>query len=90
MSQISTDTINEFIFYSFKINNNCQNEYCTVHKFLHDVHKRVDDDKNEVDKIKAFKDFCKDNILLFFVIENYFSKGKFKQVVDIKSTYNGS
>ena len=90
MNQISTDTIYEFIFYSFKINSNSQNEYCTVHKFLHDVHKRVHDDKNEVYKIKAFKDFCTNNIFLFFVIENYFSKGKFEQVADVKSTYNGS
>ena len=42
-NQLSVDAINEFISFSFTINSNCQNDHCSVHEFLRDVRKKVDE-----------------------------------------------
>ena len=84
-NQLSVDAINKFISFSFTINSNCQNDHCSVHGFLRDVCKKVDEQENDLDKIAVFKQFCKDNIAMFSVIENFFSKKKFQQILEIKT-----
>ena len=87
-NQLSVYVINEFISFSFTINSNCQNDHCSVHDFFRDAHKKLDDEENDLDKIAAFKQFCKDNIVMFSIIENFLSEKKFQQILDIKTIYN--
>ena len=87
-NQLSVDVINEFISFSFTINSNCQNDHYSVHEFLRDARKKVDDQENDLDKIAAFKQFCKDNIVMFSIIEKFFSKEKNQQILDIRKIYN--
>ena len=87
-NQLSVDAINQFISFSFTINSNCQNDHCSVHEFLRDVRKKVDEQENDLDKITVFKQFYKDIIVMFSVIGNFFSKKKFQQILDIKTIYN--
>ena len=83
--QLSVDAINEFISFSFTINSNCQNDHCSVHEFLRDVRKKVDEQEKDLDKTAVFKQFYKDIIVMFSVIGNFFSKKKFQQILDIKT-----
>lgn len=69
--QLSVDVINERISFSFTINSNCQNDKCSVHQFLRDVCKKVDDQENNLDKIAAFKKFFKE---MFSVNEHFLVK----------------
>ena len=54
-NQLSGDVIDDFISFSFTTNSNCQNNHCSVHEFLRDACKKVDDQENDLDKIAAFK-----------------------------------
>ena len=83
-NQLSVDAINEFISFSFTINSNCQNDHCSVHEFLRDVRKKVDEQENDLENDQFYKDI----IVMFSVIGNFFSKKKFQQILDIKTIYN--
>ena len=50
------------------------------------MRKKVNDQEHDLDKVAVFKNFCKDNILVFSVIETFFSSEKFKQILDIRTT----
>ena len=83
--QLSVEVINDFIHFSFQICKNWQNEHFTVHNFLNNARKLFDKRQSDTEKIQAFTKFCKDNIIIFSVIENVFSKKKFQQILDIKT-----
>ena len=83
-NQLSVDAINEFISFSFTINSNCQNDHCSVHEFLRDVRKKVDEQENDLENDQFYKDI----IVMFSVIGNFFSKKKLQQILDIKTIYN--
>ena len=85
--QLSVEVINDFIHFSFQISKNWQNEHFTVHNFLNNTRKLFDKRQSGTEKIQAFRKFCKDNIIIFSVIENVFSKKKFQQILDIKTIY---
>ena len=85
--QLSVEVINDFIHFSFQISKNWQNEHFTVHNFLNNARKLFDKRQSDTEKIQAFRKFCKDNIIIFSVIENIFSKKKFQQILDIKTIY---
>lgn len=87
LKQLSIKVINKFIYFFFQINSACCNYHCSVHDFLRETHKLVDDKQSNTDKIQAFKKYRKDNIVLFSIIENFFSKKKFQQILDIKTIY---
>ena len=83
-NQLSVYVINEFISFSFTINSNCQNDHCSVHEFLRDVRKKVDEQENDLENDQFYKDI----IVMFSVIGNFFSKKKLQQILDIKTIYN--
>ena len=83
-NQLSVDAINQFISFSFTINSNCQNDHCSVHEFLRDVRKKVDEQENDLENDQFYKDI----IVMFSVIGNFFSKKKLQQILDIKTIYN--
>ena len=89
--RLSLDIIHEFIHYSFQIIINCQNKDCTVHNFLSDVRKLIDKNgQSEAEKVAAFRNFCKENIVVFSVIENFFSRKKLQKILDVKSICNNN
>ena len=88
MEQKNKLSVDVIISFSFTINSNCQNDHCNIHDLLRDACKEVDDQENDLDKIAAFKQFCKDNIAMFSIIENFLSKQKIEQVLGIKTIYN--
>lgn len=77
MSQLSLDLFNEFISYSYKINSNYQNEQCHVHRLLEEFCEVIDREENDIDKVAAFVRYCKQNIIIFSIIQNYFNKKNF-------------
>ena len=83
-NQLSVDAINEFISFSFTINSSCQNDHCSVHEFLRDVRKKVDEQENDLENDQFYKDI----IVMFSVIGNFFNKKKLQQILDIKTIYN--
>lgn len=86
--KISLTVIDGFISY-FKFSHKIyESDPCVVHIILNDVRKKVDGKQNEEEKVEVFARCCQKSVLIFLVLESFYSAECLSNLTGIKNVYD--